>query len=176
MFRFYHADRRGQLVENTELQLPQSGLSLFGQVYWNDINTHQYDTSQLSKAAQREFIVEEIRKTEYPHAASRFRCFFGANYVEDAVRFAKSIEPVPEQSIGIYEVFATTFVTLDMNHIDVDPSDPDYIQNVHRYWRRVISNHGPSSGNRKAPNLEVLMQFPVRIGRKVMEVNPKAGA
>jgi hypothetical protein len=176
MFRFYHADRRGQLVENTELQLPQSGLSPFGQVYWNDINTHQDNPSQLSKAAQRESIVEEIRKANYPHAVSRFQCFFGANHVEDAVRFAKLIEPVPEHSIGIFEVFATAFVTLDMNHIDVDPSDPDYIQYVHWYWRRVISNHGPPSGNRRAPNLEVLMQFPVRIGRRVMEVNPNAGA
>lgn len=175
MFRFFHADRRGQLVENTQLDLDERKLSPFGRVYWDDINNHRSDPNKLSKAAQREYIVEEIRKAELPHALSRFQCFFGANYVEDAVRFAKSIEPIPKLPVGIYEVFATQFITLDMNHIDIDPSDPDFAQYVRWYWRRVISNHGPPSGNRKAPNLEVLMHFPVRVGRRIMEVNANDG-
>lgn len=171
LFKFYHADRGGLLGEQTEVQLCERQLSPFGRVYWDDILRHQSGGIQLSLAAQRESLIEEIRRTDYPHATSRLQCFFDANYLEEAIRFARSIVPVPERPISIYEVYASKFVSLDMNHIDSSPSDPEFIENVHRYWRRVISNHGPPSGNRRGPNIEVLMDLPVQVGTKVLEVN-----
>lgn len=171
LFKFYHADRRGFLTEGMELNLCERQLSPFGRVYWDDICRHKSDGIQLSSAAHREFLVEEVRTNELPHAVSRLQCFFGANYLEESVRFARAIVPIPDRPISIYEVYAAKFVTLDMNLIDLSPSDPEFTQHVQWYWRRVISNHGPLSGNRKPPNLEVLMQFPVRVGKKVSEVN-----
>ena len=171
LFKFYHADRGGLLREQMEVQLDERQLSPFGRVYWDDIFRHRSDGIPLSLAAQREFLIEEIRRNDYPHATSRLQCFFGANYLEEAVRFASSIVPVPERSISIYEVHASKFVSLDMNHIDSSPSDVEFINNVHRYWRRVISNHGPPSGNRRGPNIEVLMDLPLQIGAKVLEVD-----
>ena len=171
LFKFYHADRAGLLKEETEVTLCERQLSPFGRVYWDDIVRKRSDGIQLSPNAQREFLIEEIRRTEFSYATSRLQCFFGANYLDEAVRFAKSIVPVPDKPVSIYEVYASKFVSLDMNLIDSSLSDPDFSENIRRYWRRVISNHGPLSGNRKGPNIEVLLDLPVRIGKRVVEVN-----
>jgi hypothetical protein len=112
LFKFYHADRAGLLKEEMEVTLCERQLSPFGRVYWDDIVRKRSDGIQLSQNGQREFLIEEIRRTEFPHATSRLQCFFGANYLDEAVRFAKSIVPVPDKPISIYEVYASKFVSL----------------------------------------------------------------
>lgn len=172
-FKFYHADRMGHLSEGQAVNLCERGLSPFGRTYCDEIYRHKSTGAELNPTAYREFMVEEIRAANYDHfAVSRFQCFFGANYIEEAIRFAKSILPIPEKPIPIFEVFASTFVTLDMNLIDTPQDDPEFVENIHRYWKRVISNSGPPSGNRRPPTLEVLMRLPVRIGKVVEIVEP----
>lgn len=166
MHRFYHIDRERQLTEGKVINLDDRGLSRFGSVYWDAISTKPFEA--LNDAEQRECLLEQIKQEpNFSLYASRMQAFFGANTLEDAKRFAEKIVPKPVEKIPIFEVFASTFWTLDMNWLDY-VSDPETrIRNLRDYWYATISNHNPSTGERKPPHLEVMMALPITIGRIV---------
>ncbi|WP_143192548.1 hypothetical protein [Pseudomonas sp. BTN1] len=164
--RFYHADRWQGLTEGQTIELDSRGLSRFGSIYWDAICTKPFDS--LTDAEQREFLLEQTRSLPVfsEHRCSRFQSMFGALSIEDAKRFVDTILPRPER-VPIYEVFASSFCTLDMNWLDYASDVDTSIQNRRNYWYAEISNHNPETGDRKLPLLEVLMQLPVRVGKLV---------
>ena len=90
---------------------------------------------------------------------------FAANSIEEAASFAKSIEPIPEHPIHIFEIYADRFWTLDMNWLDYK-ADPNTMLSYYRkYWYSEISNHAPKEGVRRPPRLEVLIGLPAKIGK-----------
>jgi len=164
LHRFYHADRELKLTEGQTIELDSRGLSRFGSVYWDAI--HTVPIEKMNEAEQREFLLEQTRSLPVfmEHRPSRLQSLFGAISIEDARRFVDTIVPKAVRT-PIFEVFASSFSTLDMNWLDY-ASDPEmYIQNRRSYWYGEISNHNPEIGDRKPPMLEVLMQLPVKVGK-----------
>ncbi|MFJ9533331.1 hypothetical protein [Herbaspirillum sp. NPDC101396] len=162
---FFHADREGTLQEGQMVVLNNMDLSRFGHAYWDAIVETPFE--DLSPAAKREALLEEVKKDPSFHFySSRLQSMFGANTIEDAIWFARSITPVPLKPIRIFEVFATKFWTLDMNWLDFASDPIQTIQNYREYWGGKISN-----SVRRPPRLEVLIPLPARIGKVVYTVN-----
>lgn len=165
--RFFHIDRQKALAEGQEITLDDRKLSRFGAVYWDAIHAKRFD--EMSHAEQRERLLEDFHnESRFSVYTSRMQAFFGVNTLDDARRFAEKIEPKPDYKVPVFEVFASTFWTLDMNWLDYNTTDHEtrltYCRN---YWYAAISNHNPEAGERKPPHLEVLMALPVRIGKIV---------
>jgi len=171
MHKFYHADRAHSLQEGQVITLDENELSRFGAEYWPAISSK--DISEMNEAQLREFHLEEIRKESiFSTYTSRLQSIFGANSIEDAVWFAKSITPVPNLPIPIIEIYAQKFWSLDMNWLDFECSHEKSIRYYRKYWYAEISNHAPPQGERKPPKLEVLMALPVTVGKVVHYVLP----
>ena len=162
--RFYHADRWQGLTEGQTIELDSRGLSRFGLIYWDAIRTKSFDDMTIEE--RREYLLEEVRREQaFSSRPSRMQSLFGALSIEEAKRFADTIVPRPEKA-PIFEVFASSFCTLDMNWIDyADPNQQTL--NARCYWYAEISNHNPDFGERRAPLLEVLMQMPIKVGKIV---------
>ena len=178
--RFFHADRGAKLREGQVLTLGPDGYSSFGRYYQKRLVHAQAIGGNINGPDFREFLLDEIRKGDPRFEAyeSRFRCFFGANTLDEARWFASRIDPVPTWPVPIVEVFASRFWTLDMNWMDYDcheREDSSLSLEMHQrglkyfreYWHSAISNHCPSQGIRNPPRLEVLMALPVTIGKIV---------
>lgn len=165
-FTFYHADRSLSLKEGMVLTLEPSGLSRFGNAY-----APHFDKAQQSDddALMREWLAEGSRQAHYPQEPSRLVCLFGANTVWEAEQFAKEITPTPQVDIPIFEVFASSFTSHDMNWLDYTTgNDPaKTADNMKRYWWREISNSAPLVGDRKSPRIEVKISLPVTVGKLV---------
>lgn len=166
MHRFYHADRYLNLTEGQTIDLDSNGLTRFGAIYWHAISTKPFE--QLNGAEQREWLLERERHDpKFAAYPSRMQSFFGANTMEDARRFVeKSIER-PHAKVPIYEVYASTFWSLDMNWLDYSADLETRLGYIRNYWYASISNHCPAEGERRPPLLEVLMKPPVRVGKIV---------
>ena len=166
LHRFYHADRELKLTEGQTIELDSRGLSRFGSVYWDSIQTVPFE--KMSDAEQREHLLESI-KNEPTFAAytSRMQAFFGANSIEESKRFVEKIVPRPDYKIPIFEVFSSSFWTLDMNWLDYTTDPGTRVRYLRDYWYGTISNHNPEVGERRPPLLEVLMQLPVTVGKIV---------
>ncbi len=166
LHRFYHADRWQTLIEGQTVELDSRGLSRFGSVYWDAIHTKPFDN--LNDAERREFFLEQTRSLPMfrEQRPSRLQSMYGANSIDEVKRFVNTIIPRPEKT-PIFEVFASSFTTLDMNWLDYVSDTNTYIQNRRNYWYGEISNHNPEIGKRKLPMLEVLMQLPVKVGKIV---------
>ena len=165
--KFFHADRARSLIEGQVLELTSQNLSVFGQVYWSAISQKPFE--DMSPAEQREYILDHIRSSDprYRLYTSRLQSFFGANYLEEAIRFAEEIMPRPDYKVPIYEVFSDRYWSLDMNWADyIGPKDR-LIENAHDYWSGRITNHESINGDRKTPRIEVMMALPVKIGKIV---------
>jgi hypothetical protein len=170
-FVFYHADRYASLKEDQLLELDEHNLSRFGKTYWPIISQNSFD--ELSDAAQREFLLEEIRRNQprYSPYTSRLQSIFAANTVAEAIVFAQSIIPQPTAPIPIIEIYADRFWTLDSNWLDFeDPSRRT--ERYAKYWEGLISNHRPATGERRAPRLEVMIALPAITGKIVHVVDP----
>lgn len=164
--RFYHADRELTLAEGQTIELNSQGLSRFGCIYWKTILTAPFD--RMNNSEQREHILESIRREpEFSVYPSRMQAFFGANSIEEARRFIDSIVPRPEHKIPVFEVFASSFWTLDMNWLDYISDPETRIYFSRQYWYAAISNNNPEEGERKPPLLEVMMELPVKVGKIV---------
>ncbi|MBL7744508.1 MAG: hypothetical protein JNN00_13645 [Chitinophagaceae bacterium] len=166
---FYHADRAASLQEYQEIKLDTDGLSYFGKAYWSVIQSKNIE--EMNSAQKREFYLEQIKnEPRYSLYASRMQCIFGANSINEAIIFAESIAPRPNNPIPIIEVFAERFWTLDTNWLDYDNNQMqlDYYRN---YWDAIISNHCPQVGQRRPPRLEVLMALPITTG-KIVHIVP----
>jgi len=164
--RFFHIDRQKSLTEGQEITLDNRGLSRFGTVYWDAICTKGFD--EMSHAEQREHLLENLRnEPRFSAYTSRMQAFFGVNTLDDARRFAEKIEPKPDYKVPVFEVFASTFWTLDMNWLDYSTDHETRVKYCREYWYAAISNHNPEVGERKPPHLEVIMALPVRIGKIV---------
>lgn len=171
MHKFYHADRNASLVEGQEINLDENQLSRFGEEYWPVIS--QRDISKMNEAQLREFHLEEIRKeATFSAYTSRLQCMFGANSLDDAIWFAKSIIPVPDKPIPIIEIYSEKFWSLDMNWLDYKCSCEQSIAYYRKYWYAEISNHCPKEGERKPPKLEVLIALPAKAGKVIHYVDP----
>ncbi len=124
----------------------------------------------MNSAQTREFYLEQIiNEPEYSPYTSRMQCIFGANSINEAIVFAESILPGPDNLIPIIEIFADRFWTLDINWLDYDW---DHLQlNYYRnYWDARISNQCPKVGQRRQPWLEVLKVLPATTGKIVHTV------
>lgn len=169
-FKFYHADRLGTLSESMQVS-EQGDLSRFGLFYTPAFNIPN-PIDNLEGAARREYLLEVIRQQKFPNQPSRLSCMFGANSILEAECFAKSIVPIPKGSVRIFEVYASSFVTLDSTWLDYRMDDmPTKINYYEQYWWAGISNSAPTVGERKPPTLEVLMRLPVRTGNIVSVVD-----
>lgn len=163
---FYHVDRARTLAEGQEIVLDSRGLSRFGAVYWDAINRKPVE--EMSDAEQREYLLEQIKQEDkFSLYTSRMQAIFGANSIEEARRFALSIEPRPGQKVPIYEIYASKFWTLDMNWLDYSTDHENRLKHFREYWYAAISNHNPADGKRKQPALEVLIALPARVGQVV---------
>ena len=164
--RFYHADRDLKLTEGQTIELDSRGLSRFGSVYWDAIQTVPFE--KMSDPEQREYLLEHIkREPMFSAYTSRMQGFFGANSVGDATRFVEKAVPRPEHKVPIFEVYSSMFWTFDMNWLDY-VTDPDTRAHYCReYWYTAITNHNPDVGDRRPPLIEVLMQLPVKVGKIV---------
>jgi hypothetical protein len=166
MHRFYHADRYLNLVEGQTIELDSNGLTRFGAVYWEAISTKPFEL--LSEAEQREWLLERERQDpKFAAYPSRMQVFFAANTVDDARRFVEKSKEKPNAKVPIFEVFASTFWSLDMNWLDYATDPQTRLGYIREYWYAAISNHCPAEGERRPPLLEVLMKPPVRIGKVV---------
>jgi hypothetical protein len=164
--RFYHADRARTLTERQEIALDDRGLSRFGAAYWDAINSKRFE--DMNDAEQREYLLEQIKSDPRFNAyTSRMKAIFGANSIEEARFFARSINPRPEHKIPIYEIYASIFWTLDTNWLDYTTNHENRIKYFREYWYAAISNHNPDDGERKPPSLEVLIALPARVGEVV---------
>jgi hypothetical protein len=165
--KFFHADRARSLVEGQVLDLNSQSLSAFGQIYWGAISQKPFE--EMNPAEQREYILERVLRDnpQYRLYTSRLQSLFGANYPEEAIRFAEEITPRPDYKIPIYEIFSDRYWSLDMNWIDFDEPQDRMIQNAHEYWSGRITNHESINGNRKPPTIEVMMALPVKVGKIV---------
>lgn len=153
------------------IHLDERGLSRFGAVYWDAITTKSFD--QLNEAQQREALLEEIkREPRFNLYVSRMQAFFGANTLEDARRFYEKFEPRQPFSVPVYEVFASSYWSLDMNWLDYSAEHEQRVRYLREYWYATISNHNPENGERKPPLVEVLMALPVTIGKIVDWIPP----
>lgn len=162
---FYHADRAALLKENQEIILDENGLSYFGRVYWNIIQTNRLE--DMNEAEQREFYLENIkREPRYSSYASRLQSIFAANTINEAIIFADSIVPKPIHPIPIIEVFADRFWNLDTNWLDFEGSLAN-VDNYRNYWDGLITNHHPRVGERRPPRLEVMIALPAKTGKIV---------
>ncbi len=162
---FYHADRAASLKEFQEIMLDSNGLSYFGKAYWPIFISKNIE--EMNSAQKREFYLEQIKnETRYSLYASRMQCIFGANSINEAIVFAESIVPRPENPIPIIEIFADRFWTLDTNWLDYDYHDMQ-LHYYRNYWDAVISNHSPKIGQRRPPQLEVLIALPATTGKIV---------
>lgn len=166
MHRFYHADRYLNLTEDQTIELDGNGLTRFGAVYWEAISTKPFEL--LSESEQREWLLErERRDPKFAAYPSRMQVFFGANTIDDARRFVEKSRDKPNYKVPIFEVFASTFWSLDMNWLDYVTDPETRGRYIREYWYAAISNHRPAEGERKPPLLEVLMKPPVRVGKIV---------
>lgn len=166
LHRFYHADRNSTLVEGQIVELDSRGLSRFGAVYWDAIQTVPFE--KMNEEEQREFQLEQLRNTPvFNGYTSRMQALFGANTIEEAKRFVDRIEPKSAAKVPIYEVYASTFFTFDMNWLDFTTDPFRRVIYLEDYWNAAISNHNPAEGERRLPSLEVLMALPVTIGKIV---------
>lgn len=166
LHRFYHADRDLKLTEGQTIELDSRGLSRFGSVYWDAIQTLPFE--KMSDAEQREYLLEHIKQEPiFAAYTSRMQTFFGANSIEEAKRFVEKIVPRPDHEIPIFEVFSSMFWTLDMNWLDYVTDHNTRVRNSREYWYAAISNHNPEKGERRPPLLEVLMELPVKVGKIV---------
>lgn len=170
-FRLFHADRGNCLKPGQAIELGGDQLSTFGRHYWGSINT--LPPTALNLAQTRELLAERVKRT--PNFAnvyvSRMQAFFGANTVDEAVKFANAIEPRPSGRIPIFEVFAKQFWTLDSCWLDYAPLLEAHVV---QYWYGSLSNHQPTEGLRMAPKLEVVMALPVRVGEIVAWAVPES--
>lgn len=174
MHRFYHADRAGSLAEHQTVELNADQLSRFGSEYWSIIS--EGHTAEMSDAQLREFHLEQIRRqSRFSVYASRMQSIFAANSLEEAIRFAEIVTPVPANPIPIIEIFAESFWSLDMNWLDYDCPINQRLQYYEKYWYAEISNHRPTQGERRPPRIEVMIALPARTGRIVHHVNPADG-
>lgn len=166
-FVFYHADRAGTLAMGMELGLNPLGYSLFGATYAGAI-AHG-DITRMSADERREYLLEVVRQQPpfNGQLTSRLQCLFAANTVDEAMKFAATIEPTPVVPVGIFEVFATSFRICDQNFLDYVVPDHIFREYCKQYWFSEISHHTPTTGERKLPMLEVLLPLPVRIGQRV---------
>lgn len=170
MHKFYHADRGATLSENQEILLDENQLSRFGAEYWPAIS--KCDVHKMDDAQLREFYLEEVRKRpRFSKYASRLQSIFAANSLADAIYFAETITPVPENPIPVVEIYADRFWSLDMNWLDYECSHAQKLIYYEKYWYAEISNHCPKQGERKPPKLEVLIALPAKTGRIVHYVN-----
>ncbi|MFB1070316.1 hypothetical protein ACEUKD_09020 [Vibrio diabolicus] len=164
--RFYHVDRNRTLKEGQVIRLDNNNLSQFGAVYWEAISTKPFE--MMSDAEQRERILENIKREDtFKAYCSRMQAFFGANSIEDAKRFNEKCDPKPSELVPIYEVFASKYWNLDMNWLDYSTDHATRLRYLREYWYASLTNHNPSSGERRPPLIEVLMELPVRVGKVV---------
>ncbi|EAA7385713.1 DUF2441 domain-containing protein [Salmonella enterica subsp. houtenae] len=168
MFKFFHADRAGTLSENSVIELNEDGLSYFGTNYSQYFGTplHEHPANALREALLE--IIREKSKLFAEECPSRYKCLFGALNVADAVQFARTIEPVPETDVRIFEVFANSYFIGDVNFIDAEPKNierkAEYLKN---YWLTKIYQGCYVSSPPRPPRLEVLLPLPVRVGEIV---------
>lgn len=166
---FYHADRHALLSEGMTLELNAQGVSRFGECYWQAFNEKQ--PGDMSVEEFREYVAEKVRREPaFQGYASRLQCCFAALSITDAKRYAVEINPRPEHSIPIYEIYAEHFWTLDMAWLDYVTDAETFESYCRSYWYREITNHRPRSGARRSPQLEVLIALPARVGKIVCEV------
>jgi hypothetical protein len=165
--RFFHADRARSLIEGQVIELNSNNLSAFGKAYWPAIFQKSFE--KMSSAEQREYILDRVRSEnpQYQNYTSRLQSFFGANSMEEAIRFVGEIIPRPDYMVPIYEVFSDHYWSLDMNWTDFVGPKERLIQHAHDYWSGRITNHESINSDRKAPRIEVMMALPVKVGKIV---------
>jgi hypothetical protein len=172
LFKFYHADRMMTLSENTRITPDKGGLSNFGKAYEPYFGVPFED---IPTEAQREIWLEIIRKETRAFSEnrpSRFSCLFAALNISDAIQFAKTITPIPTDSVKIFEVYASYYFIADMNNLDIDTEDKQKkAQYMYDYWLTKIYQGCLVSHNPRMPRLEVLLPLPVQIG-KVVAIAP----
>lgn len=109
-----------------------------------------------------EVLAEWIRRASYPHLPSRLQSFFAWRSLADARQFAQRFalqapagSPI---SSTIWEVEAESAgFESDMNRLTLGECWLDALIFIDAYWRRSYT---------AAPNVEVLLQPPVRIIRR----------
>lgn len=166
-YTLYHADRGNRLTPGMEIKANDQGLSLFGQVYMDKLHSGNVNIVATSET-QREAWIENVRMQFFPQQPSRLECMFGANTIEDACYFARSVTPRPPYPVKIYEIFCESFSVHDMNWLDYIPENFDVQLNYHKqYWWTSISQHRPAQGERMIPRLEALIRLPATVGEVV---------
>lgn len=168
MKTYYHADRNSSLIPGQELVEDHRGLSAFGAVYWSHIQTAP--TLDATDEVIREYCAEQaLRRVGFPW--SRNCCLFAAETIDQAIAFARSIDPVPDNPIHIYQVFGERASLHDMTWLDYRADIGLLIDYCCAYWRGEASNHQPAEGPRKPPQWEVLLPLPVRVLQRVATVD-----
>ncbi|MCP6691341.1 MULTISPECIES: hypothetical protein [Pseudomonas] len=167
MYTFFHADRNASLKPGQELDVDHRGLSIFGSVYWSQIQVVPPPGSD--SAVIREYCAEKaLDIVGFPW--SRHCSIFAAETVEQAIDFARSIKPVPDNPIPIYEIVASRASRHDVTWLDFEASLEARIEYACAYWRMQESNHQPEEGPRKLPQWEILIPLPARVGAQVATV------
>jgi len=165
---YYHADRHATLIPGQELVEDHRGLSAFGAVYWSHIQAEPLPGSTAEII--REYCAEQALRIVGFHW-SRNACLFAAETIEEAISFAESIVPVPDNPIHIYEVYGERASRHDMTWLDYRVDIGLLIEYCCAYWRGEASNHQPQEGARKPPKWEVLLPLPVRVLQRVATVD-----
>jgi hypothetical protein len=164
MHTFFHADRYSSLTAGQDLVVDERGLSAFGSVYWSQIQSEPPIGAE--HAVVREFCAEKAIHI-VGFYWSRHCSLFAAETIEQAIEFAHAVQPTPNSPIPIYEIFTDRASRHDMTWLDYDVDLDVRIEYACAYWRMEASNHQPAEGPRKAPQWEILIPLPARVGEQV---------
>jgi hypothetical protein len=161
-FLFYHADRDATLKENQTVELDENNLSRFGSIYWPALQNLKFE--DMNPAQRREYMAERVkREPQYQSLPSRLQSIFAANSIEEAIKFAKCISPMPDHNVPIFEIYAGRFWNFDSIWLDFLNPSASY-EPYFNYWEGILSNHRPMEGIRHPPRIEVLIPLPATIG------------
>jgi hypothetical protein len=150
---FDHADLEALLAK----EFPE-GISRHGMQYLLDNNNYRHlngatDFEWVRYSPAVELIFEYVRKADFPELPSRFTCAFACDTPEEAGAFFGN------QSLPVFEIKTSLRVfRADENFLKISPHHLGTILMAKRYWS------GEMSAN---PKVEVLLECPAVIGRKV---------
>lgn len=143
--------------QSHKLQLFPDGISNHGLNYLHhlfEVNNSTQNNELVSFTIESFF--ELVRRHKFPNIKSRFVSFFGSLTIEDSKRMRTDFF---KNEGSIYKVSCENFFIADMSLINLRGSIIGMDIIAEKYWSGKCSNN---------PIFEVLMEYPIIIGEKVL--------